>query len=343
LAIQVCPNGHENSGNAKFCGMCGASLEVLEPAVEDSAVVDSGTVESVGDDPDLEVETVAPEEFAVAKKPANVRRWLILAGAAVFGVLVIGGGAYFFTTTPAVEVVGMSESRAIAALEEQGLTATVRNEEFSNTVPKGSVTAQEPMAGTRVGSGSKVSLVLSRGPARTVPNVEGDQVSAATSAVESASLQVSRADEPSDTVPEGQVISQSPASGTDLEDGDTVSLVVSSGPPRTLFTYIGDVSATVTNVRSADCDLAVLLWRSVYSSAVVQNQDEKTVSTLDGRWEAAPGNGRYYPCYAIAKFPDTPTNEERYRVAYSPTNADKNRSPWFTREKLESEDWTVVD
>jgi hypothetical protein len=341
LSDQVCPNGHDNSGSAKFCGVCGASLAVLEPVAEEALITESVTVETAGGE--QVSETVAMEETAASKEPPNVRKWLIIVGAAIAGVALIAGGAYFVTTTPAADVVGMSESQALAELKEQGLTGAVSDEAFSDTIPKGAIASQDPAAGSRLGSGDKVSLILSRGPARTVPNVEGDDISAATSSVETASLEASRVDEPSETVPEGQVISQSPSAGTDLEDGDTVTLVVSSGPPRTTLTYINDVSSTVREVSWATCSNAVSLWRIAYPSPVVQNQDKQQVSSIEGRWEASSQNGTYFPCYAIAKFPDTPTNEDEYRIVYLPSKAEDNRSRWITRSEMESEDWTLID
>lgn len=344
MDIRLCPNGHENPGTGRFCGVCGASMDVLEPVSENSSVEETSAVEAES------VETVNPESTPASelsstepKNPVNVRKWLTIAGAAVVGLLIVGGGAYFLTTTPVADVVGMSERQALAALNDQGLEASVRDQAFSETVPKDSIASQDPAPGSRLGSGSQVTLILSRGPARTVPGVEGEPAARARSSVEAASLKASQVSEPSETVPEGIVISQSPSAGSELEDGDSVSLVVSSGPPRTTFTYINDVSSTVTQIRTADCRLAITLTNLAYPAPVVQNQNKQEISSISGRWRAHIMNGTYYPCYAIAEFPNTPTNEDEYRVVYLPSKAETNRSRWFKRSEMEAADWTLVD
>lgn len=69
--------------------------------------------------------------------------------------------------------------------------------------------------------------------AATVPDVVGDDEATATSAIEAAGYVVSVLSDYSDTVPEGDVISQSPNGGTELVAGSTVTIVVSLGvaPP----------------------------------------------------------------------------------------------------------------
>ena len=79
-----------------------------------------------------------------------------------------------------------------------------------------------------------MSLVVSSGPPQVaVPNVVGLTQAAATSAITGATLTVGTVTTASSTtVPSGSVISQSPVSGTQVNTGSAVSLVVSSGPPQ---------------------------------------------------------------------------------------------------------------
>jgi len=330
----VCANGHVNVERARFCTECGAPLIVAEsqftpePGTETTAVMQGTTV-------------LADTTVVQPKTPVNVRKWLIIAGAAVVGLILIGGGAYFFTTTPAADVVGMSESQAIAALGEQGFDATVSSKEFSDTVPKDSIASQDPAAGSRVGSGGTISLVLSRGPARTVPDVEGETFASATRSMSDASLESARTEEPSETVPKGTVILQNPSAGTQLEDGDTVELLVSSGPPVTTLTYVRDLSSLVSSASFLNCRLTASLWNITYKSAAVQNGSNKIISKIKGTWTSSSLNGTYYPCYVIGEFPDTPTTEDRYRVVFDPTKADRNSSAWYSNREMESENWSI--
>lgn|GEM_PF-6616664 len=63
------------------------------------------------------------------------------------------------------------------------------------------------------------------------PNVVGQTLAAAQSAITGAGLSVGNVDQsPSDTVPSGSVISQNPAAGASVALGSAVNLVVSTGP-----------------------------------------------------------------------------------------------------------------
>src|SRR5437773_2537078 len=103
----------------------------------------------------------------------------------------------------------------------------------SSTVASGSVISESPTAGTRVASGSAVSLVVSSGPAQVaVPNVVGQTQATATRAITGAGLTVGTVTmQSSSTVASGSVISESPTAGTRVAIGSAVDLVVSSGAP----------------------------------------------------------------------------------------------------------------
>jgi len=63
----------------------------------------------------------------------------------------------------------------------------------------------------------------------TVPTVAGQTYEDAKSQLEALGLDVGESEQPSDTVPEGTVISSDPAAGQTMERGETVTLTVSSG------------------------------------------------------------------------------------------------------------------
>ncbi|MER7070761.1 Stk1 family PASTA domain-containing Ser/Thr kinase [Terrabacter sp. NPDC000476] len=102
---------------------------------------------------------------------------------------------------------------------------------WSETVPAGQVISQDPAPGASVRRSTAVSVVVSKGREPIdVPKVTGSGADAAAAAITKAGLKAVRApDVNSDTVPTGQVVSQTPATGT-LHRGDTVSIVVSKGP-----------------------------------------------------------------------------------------------------------------
>ncbi len=98
-------------------------------------------------------------------------------------------------------------------------------EECSDTVAQGGVISQSPAAGEMVVPGSTVNLVVSTGPCPVeVP------AAASCDAITAAGLECNLIEECSDTVAQGDVISQSPAAGAMVAPGSTVNLVVSTGP-----------------------------------------------------------------------------------------------------------------
>ncbi|MEZ0490726.1 Stk1 family PASTA domain-containing Ser/Thr kinase [Kineococcus sp. TBRC 1896] len=133
---------------------------------------------------------------------------------------------------PVPDVVRAPRSAAEDRLRETGLAVGAISQEFSEDVPEGAVIRADPTVGQVVDHDTPVALVVSRGREPIeVPDVVDQPQDAATTAITDRGLAVGSVDQQvSETVPKGQVISQTPADGT-LFRGDAVELVVSSGPP----------------------------------------------------------------------------------------------------------------
>ena len=132
-------------------------------------------------------------------------------------------------------LVGLSEEEARAAITLAGLVLGTVVDGFSSTVPEGEVLRQAPEAGMSVAPGSAVLIVVCRGIGTLMPNILGMTRDAAESAVRGALLVVGDImNDFSDTVPAGQVLSQSPAGGVETARGVTVSFVVSLGQKTTV-------------------------------------------------------------------------------------------------------------
>ena len=131
------------------------------------------------------------------------------------------------TASPVVpDVTGMSEADAEAALLAAGF---VEGEVTlgCDTVGFGLVMAQDPVACTVATLGSAVDLAIS---GALVPDVVGMTEAEAESALNTAGLiKGPVVQERSDTVPSGNIISQSPDPGTLVECGSSVDLVISLG------------------------------------------------------------------------------------------------------------------
>ncbi len=85
---------------------------------------------------------------------------------------------------------GKSAKAATRALEKLGLEVDAKEQQNSDTVPKGSVISQSPRDGTLF-KGDTVTLVVSKGPVLVdVPNVVGQQVDQARQALEAVGFKV---------------------------------------------------------------------------------------------------------------------------------------------------------
>jgi serine/threonine-protein kinase len=139
-------------------------------------------------------------------------------------------GAPAQVTVP--DVTGQDVSSATTQLQQAGFTVSQQAQQ-SNQTP-GTVIDQSPAGNTQADQGSKVTLTVSSGPAQvTVPDVTGEDQATAANRLGSAGLTLgSVTNQPSATVPSGNVISTSPSAGTKVNPSSTVNLVVSSGQPQ---------------------------------------------------------------------------------------------------------------
>jgi len=137
-------------------------------------------------------------------------------------------------TVSAPNVVGLTQAAAQSAITSAGLAVGAISTANSSTVPQGAVISQSPAAGASVAPSSAVALVVSLGPAPisiSVPSVVGLTQAAAQSAITGAGLAVGAITTAnSATVPQGSVISQSPAAGVSVAANSAVAIVVSLGP-----------------------------------------------------------------------------------------------------------------
>jgi eukaryotic-like serine/threonine-protein kinase len=128
-------------------------------------------------------------------------------------------------------VAGLRQGQAIKELEDAGLKVTV-DQEFSDKVAKDLAIRTLPREATKVTRGTRVRLFVSSGPEQlTVPDVTGLSRDSAESRLRDEGFGVSVSEQESDE-PEGDVISQNPAGGTEVSKGETVTITVSTGTPQ---------------------------------------------------------------------------------------------------------------
>ncbi|MGL5823537.1 MAG: Stk1 family PASTA domain-containing Ser/Thr kinase [Nocardioides sp.] len=126
---------------------------------------------------------------------------------------------------------GKTPDEAADALDAINLEAGATSDAYDQRIPAGEIISSNPAAGTSVKRGDQIDLVISRGK-RPVPVKDwtGKDADRATSWLTDQGLVSDSASEFSASVPAGRVISQQPATGS-VYVGDTVTLVISKGPP----------------------------------------------------------------------------------------------------------------
>ncbi|MDP9225528.1 MAG: Stk1 family PASTA domain-containing Ser/Thr kinase [Actinomycetota bacterium] len=142
--------------------------------------------------------------------------------------LTVSGG---LGKTQVPNITGSKVHAATAALNTKGLKLGGQTQQPSDTIPQGVIISQDPPPGSSVVRGSAVDVVVSSGPQTiAVPSVIGKTQDEAITILHAAGLHVSINQGPSATVPQGQVITQDPAAGSDAQSGDVVTILVSQGP-----------------------------------------------------------------------------------------------------------------
>ncbi|WIB67471.1 Stk1 family PASTA domain-containing Ser/Thr kinase [Curtobacterium sp. MCBD17_035] len=127
-------------------------------------------------------------------------------------------------------VAGATWQTGQKALEKRHLVA-VRVDKNSTSVPKDTIIRTTPGAGTNVAPQQNIRVVVSAGPAQVaVPDVTNQSQDAAETTLKSQGLKIGSSNSGySATVPAGTVLSTDPGSGTTVNKGSVVNIVVSNG------------------------------------------------------------------------------------------------------------------
>ena len=140
------------------------------------------------------------------------------------------------TATTAAEVTvpdvqGFSADDAVQELENAGLQARIV--QVVSEEPEGTVLAQSPRGGETATEGDTVRINVSRGvESIPVPDVVTQNADQAQATLTDAGFRVETTEQPSEDVPEGAVVSQTPQAGVEAARNTVVRLVISSGPER---------------------------------------------------------------------------------------------------------------
>jgi len=218
------PNGGEEAdkGSTVTLEVSGGPGDVLVPAVENLSqgqAVDELDKADLKVTIDREFSDKVKKDFAIRTVPAEGTE--VTKGTRV-RLLVSKGPEQ--VTVP--DVTGLSRQSAEARLDDEGLSTAVQEQESDQ--PEGDVIAQSPSGGTRVTRGETVTITVSTWkPKVDVPDVVGMREAAATGRLSSAGLTPVRQErEVTDPAQDGVVVEQRPGSGTQVDKGHQVVIVI---------------------------------------------------------------------------------------------------------------------
>ncbi len=161
--------------------------------------------------------------------------------------------------------VGQTLADANAEIARLKLSSAVADHTTSDRYPQGVVIMQRPEAGDQVRQGRQISFVISDGiVARLMPDLRYQSMREVQLDLSRTRLQLGKiAYARSDVVPEGHVISQTPAPLVSVHEGDVVTLVVSRGGRLNIVVpnFVGlTIDQARTLATSAGIKIGQVVW-----------------------------------------------------------------------------------
>ena len=202
-------------------------------------------------------------------------------------LVVLSGVIYLiigYTTgdTEVPDVTGKTVVEAEAILVKNNLGFDLA-EDYSATIPQGSVIKQDPTAGSKVKAGRKIHLTVSKGAEPgVVPDLKGKTLAEASQLLTAAKLQVGTVTVKYEAgAPQGTVIEQSLAPKSKAGEGSKVDLVMNISGSQTVVPSLEGLS--LSDAQSKLGDMGLVLGRIETKDS---DKDKDTVLSFD------PGAGK---------------------------------------------------
>ena len=222
------------------------------------------------------------KEFDMGKKKSSKRTVGIVIGAlvailAIAGIALAVSGA-FGGQTRVPDVTGQTEEAARQAIEAAGYVVGEVTEENSTDTVSGRVIRTDPAADSELAKGETVNIVVSIGAKKgTVPDLNGKTAEEAQQMIEDAGFVAKFGGNESSDAEENTVSRQDPASGTEADEGTTITYWISTGPELTnVPNVIGDDQATArATLESAGFTVSIQdgEYSDRYDEGVVMSQE----------------------------------------------------------------------
>ena len=206
------------------------------------------------------------------------------------------------------DVTGMQYQQAQAQLENDGLVVSLEFD-YSDSVGSDKVISTSPKAGSQVAKGDTITITASKGKetkTTTVPNLLGQNIDDAIQMIKDAGLTYNgKSSDYSDSYSENQVMNQSISAGKTVDEGTTISLIVSLGSRVTSYSasipiespFGRDITDGDGNTDVYDSgQVTVVVYKPDGSSETVydQNTSEGSLPGSVSTTSTASGSGTVY-------------------------------------------------
>jgi beta-lactam-binding protein with PASTA domain/predicted Ser/Thr protein kinase len=219
-------------------------------------------------------------------------------------------------------VIGAQSTDAVATLTELGLKANVHY--VNSNEQSGTVTGQDPKAGSKLIKGDKVRINVSQGPKPIgVPPVVGIPYDQAASTLQGAGFAVARRDVDSNE-PKGTVVQEDPGANSLAPKGSTVTLYVSKGPKEFAVPDVTSFSRAdaIATLRNSGFKVLVQATDTPDPSqdGIVQTQDPAPNSTAKPGTTVTIFVGRYVPPVTTAPATTAPATTDTTATVTTPVS-----------------------
>ncbi|MBE7027781.1 MAG: Stk1 family PASTA domain-containing Ser/Thr kinase [Ruminococcaceae bacterium] len=173
------------------------------------------------------------------------------------------------------DFVGMTVKEAQGTVVESDIKIEVEREDRDESKDEGEILSQSPKAGDMVASDITVKVVVNGASKQfSVPSVVNAEEKAAEKMLSDLGLHVSVRTEPSDTVAEGHVISQTPEAGSRVSKDGYITIYVSTGKEETIVSVPNLINLPLEDAKSK------LLEEGLVWGSIIFVESDKPVNTV---------------------------------------------------------------
>ena len=182
------------------------------------------------------------------------------------------------------DISSMTYSELSAWKDENKLTKTKITTENSTTVPEGEVISYDlkNVSEAEFTRSSTLTIRCSKGPAPagqiTVENFQNKSYNEAVAWATNKKVQIVKQEVNSDIVEAGYILSQIPASGTAMSEGDTLTVTVSKGKGVKIPNLVGYSAEQLEAWKSSKNNTVTIVTKSIYNEAPLGSVIGQSVS-----------------------------------------------------------------